>query len=139
LTTTTPASEKQRFVALCKEMADHTRSCCLEICKHLGACCAPEVCETVCQAARAWGLDLLPEKNGLLLDNQGLCTAPPHVRLLCTVHQCEIANVGTWKAHAPWTDRYYELRNEIDELAGRLRFGDLDVDPDGVLSEYKKP
>ena len=130
-------TDRTGFVDLCRRMADHTRSCCLETCRHLGACCSPEVCETTCHEASAWGLDLLPEENGLLIDEDGLCKAPPHVRLLCTVHQCEIANFGAWKDHDVWTGLYYELRDAIAEKATKV--GDLDPDPEGVLDDYRRP
>lgn len=46
------------------------------------------------------------------------CIAPPHLRPLCTLHTCDMSGLG-FKRDDPlgeWTDKYFELRNEIDEF-----------------------
>ena len=42
------------------------------------------------------------------------CTVPPHLRPTCTIHTCEINSVGCKKGDTKWTDKYFELREEIE-------------------------
>ena len=128
----------EQLIQRCQEMADHTNACCRATCEFMGACCSPEFCGPVQRhALEQWGLTLTPNEFGLLTDADGHCLAPPHTRLLCTVHQCEIADWSNWRGHPEWTERYFELRDLISEAAGYLMVEGKDADYQGCLSHYK--
>lgn len=43
------------------------------------------------------------------------CTVPPHMRPLCTFHVCSINGFGFKPNDPAWTEKYYKLREEIDQ------------------------
>jgi len=84
------------------------------------SCCDPLVCEFVAgYAQERWGVTLNhtghPKYPLMANDGSGKCTAAPHLRPQCTLHNCDICSLGFKKGDADWTQRYFKLRSDIDE------------------------
>lgn len=128
----TKAEIDARLVTLCQEMSDHTRIPCsgqgASPCRVPYSCCDASVCElTIEQAKWDWNTEL-PRTNHPkypLMALEGGCTAPPHMRPLCTVHCCIVQSFGGNPKDPAWTERYWELRNQIDTLLFRKQAGSV--------------
>lgn len=104
-------------------MAALTAPECAKTCRIPFSCCEAEHCEsTILWAKDRWGIEL-PRTNGqswkgkpLPLMGPNGCTAAPHLRPICTVHTCDVNSLGCKSGDPTWTERYMQLRNEIDEL-----------------------
>lgn len=111
---------QKRLVILYEEMSRHTAPECASACPKPHSCCNGMYCEiTIGYAKQKWGVDL-PRTSDPRLPLMGPtgCTAAPHLRPICTVHTCDINSMGT-KPWAPaWTERYFDLRERINELEG---------------------
>ena len=46
--------------------------------------------------------------------NENGCVVNPYLRPICTVHVCCITNLGYKRDDPTWTDRYFKLREEIE-------------------------
>lgn len=44
------------------------------------------------------------------------CTAAPHLRPMCTMHVCCISALGYNPKDQQWTERYWQLREDIELL-----------------------
>jgi hypothetical protein len=112
-----PPRTEGQLVAAYQEMYEHTRPECGK-CKVPFNCCSAAACDgTMAHALDQWDVTLPATGHPKLplMGEQG-CTAAPHLRPLCTVHQCDISASGN-KANDPaWTERYYELRERINDL-----------------------
>jgi hypothetical protein len=47
------------------------------------------------------------------------CTALPHLRPWCTLHQCQIQATGSTKDRK-WDAKYFRLRNQLTRLEQQL-------------------
>jgi hypothetical protein len=47
------------------------------------------------------------------------CTALPHLRPWCTLHQCQIQETGSTKDRS-WDAKYFRLRNKLIRLEQQL-------------------
>ena len=111
------ARKKDDLIDTYEKMYQHTKAEC-------AACPAPHSCcdAIYCRAAIEWakdtyGITLEPTKHpDLPLMGEHGCTAAPHLRPLCTVHTCSVSSLGFKKGDTEWTQRYYELRDELDQL-----------------------
>lgn len=113
----TQAEIRARLVVLYQEMYEHTRGRC-DGCKGEASCCHPTICQLVAQEAWfKWGVQLVGTGHPKLpcMGPDG-CVAAPHLRPLCTVHLCCIQSFGGDPKDPEWTDRYWELRNELSDL-----------------------
>jgi hypothetical protein len=66
-----------------------------------------------------WGVDLTPLKTDhptLPFMSETGCVVSPHLRPLCTLHTCDMNGLGFKKNDFEWTDKYFKLREQIDEL-----------------------
>ena len=108
-------------IKLWREMAELTLTKCQEHCRILGSCCSVGSCESTRQIAQfAFGVDLgEPKKRGLYLDDDNRCTIAPHLRPLCSLHQCRIADMGFDQKDRSWTDRYFKLYQQLQVLSAR--------------------
>jgi hypothetical protein len=43
------------------------------------------------------------------------CVVPAHLRPCCTLHTCDINGIGCKRGDPEWTERYFALREEIEE------------------------
>lgn len=119
----------ERLIEAYAEMADHTRPTCMgeteKPCKLPMTCCDRSVCLlTIEQAKWDWDVTLptTDHPDYPLMGPQG-CTAPPHTRPMCTLHNCWIASFGFKPGDPAWTERYFELRKEISDLELQKRSG----------------
>lgn len=104
----------------------------------IGSCCAGVFCREAQRRADDWGVRLQPVRDGLecyraleqavgvrLIDppffaGSGGCIVPPHLRPICTIHTCEIAEQGCKPGDAVWTTKYFKLRDEIGKCEYEL-------------------
>lgn len=97
---------------LWQEMADLTLEKCKTTCKKMGMCCDSMYCELAEGTMRAAGVPV-PEMPFV---KDGKCVIPPHFRPMCAFHQCKIAGSGFDPEDKDWTDRYFTLREKIEEM-----------------------
>lgn len=121
---------KQRLIDLYQEMYELTQPECASNCPLPQTCCSPEYCWMAKEVAKDWGEDVSPlqqRDDGLLFMGPQGCVLPPHLRPHCTMHTCDINAVGCKMRPKPdpeWTERYFRLRSEIEELEWSVHHGD---------------
>lgn len=123
-------AEKDRLKDLYAQMSALTAPSCAA-CPTAFSCCASHHCEVAMAWAKfAWGVELAPTGHPALplLGARG-CTAPAHLRPICTVHTCCINELGEDPADPAWTQRYFDLREQIEEIEGDLLENADMVDP----------
>ncbi len=111
-------SKDEELKKLWREMYELTEPRCAKDCNAPRTCCSAEYCEMAIQRAKdVWGEELVRTGHPTLpmMGPQG-CIAPPHTRVLCTVHICEgtLAKLGI--TEPGWSRRYWKLREQIGEL-----------------------
>lgn len=106
-----------KLVQLYKQMYEMTEPECRLICRCPQACCSPEYCgmARVCAEAEGVYLEVTCHPTLPYMGLKG-CTVPPHLRPICTVHVCSINALGFKPGDQEWTQKYFELREEIVEL-----------------------
>lgn len=114
--------DEQRLIDLYKKMYDHTRlKCHPPRCKLYNTpmrCCSPEYCDAAIRHAKdIWNVDLkvTDHKELPLMGPEG-CIAEPHLRSICTVHDCMINSLGFDPVDTKWTKTYFRLRGKINKL-----------------------
>lgn len=117
-----PRDDREELIQLYQDLADHTLEACKAECPDFGSCCDAFYCEVAqTYALDKWGVRLEPTGHPTLpLMGPKGCTAPPHLRPICTVHFCEMERVERQPDRSRWKERYLQLRRRIDDL-GRLR------------------
>ena len=120
--------EMNRLIELYEEMAKLTAPECSR-CSLPYSCCEAAYCQLAMDWAREHYGVILPETDGKDVRGNPLplmglhgCTALPIYRPICTVHTCEINSIGCKKGDAAWTEKYFRLREEIDELEFKKYF-----------------
>jgi hypothetical protein len=111
------------IIELWQQMADLTMAKCRQKCKRMGMCCSPEYCGMARDYAKEKGIELQDSKllhhtsAGIIpfLDEQHKCVVPPHLRPLCTLHQCDINGFGFCPEDPEWTKQYFQLREKLNE------------------------
>jgi hypothetical protein len=99
------------------EMASLTMEKCKQHCHALGSCCDPLYCDEARRYAQQQGIVLKEIGNEIpFLTAGGVCVVPPYLRPICTVHQCKIASLGLDPKDPKWTKRYFQLREQLNEL-----------------------
>jgi hypothetical protein len=68
---------------------------------------------------RNWGIRLPTTGHQLPLMGPTGCTALPHLRPWCTLHQCQIQETGSTKDRG-WDAKYFGLRNKLTRLEQQL-------------------
>ena len=103
----------KRQEKLWKQMADLTYDRCKKRCHSLGSCCRDNesYCEMAADMMIKAGLEIPAQKP--FLDENGKCLIPPQYRPLCTLHQCDICNLGFAVDDLKWTDEYFKLRAKL--------------------------
>lgn len=106
-------------VELFHQMADHTSPRCGgKSCGRVGEdrCCSRLYCDLAEEEALRRGIQL-PRQPHPRLPYMGVagCVVPPHLRPLCTLHDCAINGDGFDADDPAWTDRYFELREQINQ------------------------
>ena len=110
-----------RLEVLYGEIAEHTQKLCKGGeggCTVPHSCCDSMACEIT--ITRAHHRDVVLKPTGHpdypLMNPDGSCSAPPHLRPLCSMHCCCINSFGRHLTDKAWTARYWLLRNEIETL-----------------------
>jgi len=100
------------------QMATLTLSKCRQKCHSLGSCCDVAYCAMASEYAMEIGIALVETGNTIpFLDDDGNCVVSPHCRPLCSLHQCDIANLGFSPGDTQWTLQYFTLREQLNELS----------------------
>lgn len=94
----------EKLIALFKKMSEHT-----------APVCAKMYCSMAMELAAEQGI-VLERTNHPRLPLMGAdgCTAPPHLRPLCTLHVCCIGSFGFKPNDPGWTREYFRIRRAID-------------------------
>ena len=107
------------LVELYSQLAEHTRPKCAGGCRVPLSCCSPEYGELAAEYMAAHSVEL-PASTGnkkcRFLGSIG-CVVEPHWRPACTMHVCCINAFGLKPGDQIWTAKYYQLRDQIEELA----------------------
>ena len=83
-------------------------------------CCDRMHCRmTIDHAYKDWGIRLPSTGHQLPLMGPTGCTALPHLRPWCTLHQCQIQETGSTKDRG-WDAKYFRLRNKLIRLEQKL-------------------
>lgn len=108
-----------QLVILFQRMSELTRPEC-DKCRVPRSCCDAMYCGCTEDYAREeWGIDLTSLKTDhptLPFMGPNGCVVEPYLRPICTLHTCDINGIGMKKGDPEWTDRYFELREQIEEL-----------------------
>ena len=48
------------------------------------------------------------------------CTLEPHLRPVCTFHTCEVNSYACKRGDEAWTERYFALRAQINDLEEKV-------------------
>jgi hypothetical protein len=78
-----------------------------------------EIRLTIDHAYKDWGIRLPTTSHQLPLMGPTGCTALPHLRPWCTLHQCQIQETGSTKDRG-WDAKYFRLRNKLTRLEQQL-------------------
>ena len=107
------------LIVLFQEMYELTRPEC-DRCRVPRSCCDAMYCGCAEEYAREeWGVDLTPLKTDhptLPFMGEAGCVVLPHLRPLCTFHVCSIHDLGIKPGDPGWTEKYFELRERINEV-----------------------
>lgn len=108
------------YETIMAEIAELTGPVCMTQCNNGGGCCSAPHCEDTIHFARTnFDTELTPTGHPKLpLMGPTGCTAPPHMRLICTIHVCE----GRLLADPEMAERYYELRDEASDAIEERAF-----------------
>ncbi len=86
------------------------------------SCCSPEYCEMAISIAKDEGVELTRTEHPTLpLMGIDGCTAAPHFRPLCTLHNCSINSIACDPKDPKWTKKYFDLRQCIDDAELRMK------------------
>ena len=110
------------LVNLFQLMSDHTKGRCGTVCGtyNPNRCCDSMYCEITKQYAKEeYGIDLKETGHEILpfMGKDG-CTVEPHLRPLCTLHDCKINSLGFEPKNPELTKRYFEIREQIEDAEG---------------------
>jgi len=84
-------------------------------------CCDSMYCLMAIDYAKEMGVTLTPTGHSELpmMGHDG-CTAPPHLRPLCSKHDCKINGVGYDSRNPEFSDKFLALYNEISAEEAKL-------------------
>jgi hypothetical protein len=113
--------EGTTLIKLYEEMAGLTLLKCKE-CKIPLSCCDPVYCELAKETAIRAGVTIKETDHKTLpFMGENGCVVPPYLRPLCTLHTCTINSLGFDPKDLDWTNRYFKLREEIEELENEFK------------------
>jgi hypothetical protein len=112
------------LIAAYKQMSELTAPLCGKcprMQQAVNRCCDKRYCEMAIQIAKKdWGVTLKPTGHSIIpLMGPDGCTAEPHFRPLCTLHNCQINAFG-YTLNSKWDKKYFDLRSKINTLQFRL-------------------
>jgi hypothetical protein len=112
---------EEQLVELYRQLSDLTRPECAA-CRVPNSCCGAEYCrEAERWAQEKWGVTLARTGHPRLpFMGPAGCTVLPHLRPICTRHTCEVNSLGCKRGDLKWTERYFDLCQQIDEMEMEL-------------------
>ena len=106
----------QKLVELYQQMYEMTLPEC-KSCRVPLSCCDEMYCRLAEDWAAEFGVKLEPTGHPTLkFMGQNGCTVPPHFRPNCTLHTCDMNSLGFKRKDLKWTEKYFELRERINQL-----------------------
>lgn len=114
---------RNELVKLYQAMADLTKPKCAT-CRIPFSCCDAMYCEFAADLAKREGVELQRTNHPKLpfMGPTG-CIVPPHLRPMCTMHECRINQFG-FTLDDEWNKKYFKLRNRINAVEDKInRFG----------------
>lgn len=97
------------------EMYHHTQPECAKNCRVPFSCCSLVYCEAAKAYALEKGIELKETGHPkLLFMSAAGCIVPPWLRPMCTMHTCAINGLGFKPNDEKWTNKYFELREQIE-------------------------
>lgn len=124
----TKATVRAALIRGYREMAELTKlKCGGDYCRDMAhrayRCCDERHCQmTIDHANKVWGVKLPTTGHHLPLMGPAGCTALPHFRPWCTLHQCQIQATGSTNDRR-WDAKYSGLRKLLARLERQL--GDM--------------
>lgn len=110
-----------KLVDLYNQMYQHTNRECANTCEKPHSCCDKMYCDWAKQHAKKhWNIDLQETeeykagKTKYPYMSEKGCTVAPHLRISCTLHTCAIYKYGFKPGDATWTQKYFDIRNQIE-------------------------
>lgn len=121
---------RRKLIKNFAELHKMTEPLCSHECLVPRSCCSPEYCNMAVDHAELYNVDLNNVNTchiTLRFMGPNGCVIAPHLRPLCTFHVCSINAIG--KARSPNfdNDRYFELRNECEDLFVSFMESELDT------------
>lgn len=117
---------REKLILLYQELHELTEPVCAnqhgDGCRVPRSCCEDIVClQMIDDAKRHWDVTLEPTGHDRysLMGPEG-CIAKPHERGLCVMHVCCINNLGYKPGDPEWTEHYFVLREQIEEIQWAL-------------------
>ena len=105
----------EELIQLYQQMADLTAPKCAQ-CRAPHSCCDSMYCYMAIEIAGEQGTVLQKTDHPTLpLMGPGGCTAAPHHRPLCTLHNCNISSLGFDKTDSRFTKQYFKIRSQISQ------------------------
>lgn len=114
---------RNELVKLYQEMYELTNPKCAT-CRIPHSCCDRMYCEMARVMIAEEGANISTTNHPTLpyMGTTG-CVVPPHLRPLCTLHECRINQFGFTMDDA-WNKKYFKLREKINDVEVKLgRFG----------------
>lgn len=102
-------------ITMWQQMADMTFAKCKAACKNIAQCCNTIYCEMAADAMTEAGHEFPKMPFGKTFVVDGKCIVPPHFRPLCSLQQCKISSLGGDPLDLEWTEKYFELRDKLDQ------------------------
>jgi hypothetical protein len=106
------------LVQIYQQMSELTAPICANSCKNRFKCCDKVHCEAAEKHAKERYDIELKRTNHPELPFMGEwgCVVPPHLRPVCTLHTCMVAQLGFQPYDSAWNEKYFRLRAQIEIL-----------------------
>jgi len=100
-------------------------------------CCEKMYCDIAEEYANMLGVKVdKPGPIDLPYMGKTGCVMPPHLRLVCTVHDCQINNVGADPKDKKFTAHYFILRDALNQRLEKV--DSKSIDDTGVITDGSK-
>lgn len=130
------SARQSKLVVLYEKMSKLTADRCGAPCGETKPyrCCERRFCDMATEwAKKAWGVTLKPSGHESIpyMGEHG-CVVPPHMRPVCTLHNCRVASGGHDPEDAAWSARYASIRGKIEAREPHLRIVNPGSDSTGA-------
>jgi hypothetical protein len=113
---------RNRLIALYADLGRLTETECAGRCERPRTCCEARYCAIAIDHAQThWQTELAETWHPVLpLMGDDGCTAPPHLRPICTAHTCAVCIHGEKPDDPAWNARYRKLTAAIAAIEHQL-------------------